>query len=187
MVFYEKYPFALKISLAIAGMLSISLFLLAFVYRSSSENGVAMFLARVFRFPALRVNGEVVALDEYYRYERALEQWYGLDDQSEIVSESVGDGLMERLTVIALERDIARHRGIHLEQKAVKELAERLGEADPNLAATLRDRYQWTEKDFRTLIVEPLALERKLHAEIPDFETVFERERRDAKVRKYLE
>ncbi|MEK7607068.1 MAG: hypothetical protein AAB444_02640 [Patescibacteria group bacterium] len=183
----SKRRFVLKILLPVGGVFLAAVFFLAFVYRATPGNGLAIFLARMFRFPALRVNGETVTLDEYYRYDRALKQWYGFDDQSEFAADSTSDGLMERLTVIALERDMAVRRGIRLEQKEVKDLAVRLGGQGPDLEVILRDRYHWTEKDFRELIVEPLALEQKLRAEIPDFEIVLERERRDAKVRKYLE
>lgn len=182
-----RHPFVLKILLLVGGVFVAAIFFLAFVYRAAPENDLALFLARTFRFPALRVNGETITLYEYYRYARALQQWYGFDDQSELAADRAGDGLMERLTVIALERDIAERRGIHLNQKEVKLRAAQMVESDTDLEATLRDRYHWTEKDFRALIVEPLALERKLRAEIPDFDAMFMRERQEATVRKYLE
>lgn len=182
-----RHPLVVRVALPAAGLFFISVAFLSFVYRASPRNGFARLIARTFNFPALRVGKKTIGLDEYYRYEDALAKWYGFNEESKAASALVRDRLMERMTVIALERAIAKEHGVRLKSKEIDAFASRLSAGIPDPEGFLRDRYGWSPRDFRRLIAEPLALERKLRAEVSDFENILPERIKTVPVKRYLE
>ncbi len=181
------HPFVVRVGLPMAGLFFISVMLLGFVFRASPRNGFARLVARAFSFPALRAGGEVVSLDEYYKYEEALAQWYAFDKESNAAAALVRDRLMERLIVIALERTLAKEYRINVKSKEVADFSARLSAGVPDFERFLSERYGWSQRDFRQLVAEPLALEQKLRAGISDFENVLSQRRGIVPVKRYLE